>query len=201
MARHNVTRIKDFSVSGDGKDATFTLVTKYAGDISVAMPVECLDILKPPQKSAPKAATTVRNEKGATTSQGTLHRPKKWILGAETTKHKVVALIFDPQTEREAGFALSATSAKALADDLVKSADTVTNYKSSAVRKPNQFWSTSRGSGGDNVQSPSRFQDLSLQIEGVTRGRKATSSRTGIRPSRRVGSRGWGRDPERRAGC
>ena len=57
-------------------------------------------------------------------------------MGAETTKHKIVALIFDPQTEREAGFALSATSAKTLADDLVKAADTVTNYRSSAVRKP-----------------------------------------------------------------
>ena len=136
MAPHNVTRIKDFSVSGDGKEATFTLVTKYAGDISVAMPVECLDTLKRPHQRAPKAAATVKNEKGATTSQGTLHRPKKWILGAETTKHKIVALIFDPQTEREAGFALSAKSAKILADDLVKGADTVTNYKSSAVRKP-----------------------------------------------------------------
>ena len=116
MASYNVTRIKDFSVSGAGKEATFTLVTKYAGDISVAMPVECLDTLKPPLKGAPKAAATIKNEQGATTSQGTLHRPKKWILGAETTKHKVVALIFDPQTEREAGFALSAKSAKILAD-------------------------------------------------------------------------------------
>jgi hypothetical protein len=129
MAPHNVTRIKDFSVSGDGKEATFTLVTKYAGDISVAMPVAFLDILKPPHKRAPK---TVKNEKGATTSQGKLHRPKKWILGAETTKHKIVALIFDPQTEGEAGFALS----KILADDLEKSADTVTNYISSVVKKP-----------------------------------------------------------------
>lgn len=133
MAPHNVTRIKDFSVSGDGKEATFTLVTKYAGDISVAMPVAFLDMLKPSQKRAPKA---VKNEKGATSSQGTLHKPKKWILGAETTKHKIVALIFDPQTENEAGFALSAKSAKILADDLVKGADTVTNYISSAVKKP-----------------------------------------------------------------
>jgi hypothetical protein len=135
MAPYNVTRIKDFSVSGDGKEATFTLVTKYAGDISVAMPVECLDELKPPHKRARQAGTTVKNEKGATTSQGTLHRPKKWVLGAETTKHKIVALIFDPQTEHEAGFALSAKSAKILANDLLKGADTVTDHISSAVRK------------------------------------------------------------------
>lgn len=126
MATYSVTRIKDFSVSDDGKQAIFTLVTKYAGEISVAMPVECLDVLQPPKKGAPKAATIVKNESG-TTSQGTLQRPKKWILGAETTKHKVVALIFDPQTENEAGFALSAKSAETLADDLVKAADTLTN--------------------------------------------------------------------------
>ena len=132
MAPHNVTQIKDFSISGDGKKATFTFVTKYAGDISVEMPVECLDILKQRQQRGPKIV--VKNEKGATTSEGKLHRPKKWILGAETTKHKIVALIFDPQTEREAGFALSAKSAKILANELVKSANTVADYK---PEKPN----------------------------------------------------------------
>lgn len=135
MATYNVTRIKDFAVSGDGKQATFTLVTKFAGDISVAMPVECLDILQSSHKGAPKAATIAKNEKG-TTSRGTLRKPKKWVLGAETTRHKIVALIFDPQTEHEAGFALSATSAKVLANDLVKSADTLINFKPSAPKKP-----------------------------------------------------------------
>jgi hypothetical protein len=57
-----------------------------------------------------------------------LHKPKKWILGAETTKHKIVALIFDPQSDRETGFALSPKSAKDLAEGLVKSADTVVNH-------------------------------------------------------------------------
>jgi hypothetical protein len=51
------------------------------------------------------------------------------MLGAETTKHKIVALIFYPQSDRESGFALSPKSAKDLADGLMKSADTVVNYK------------------------------------------------------------------------
>ena len=122
MATYAATEIKDFAISGDGKEATFTLVTKYGGNFSFAMPVECLYILK----HGPKV---VKNEKGVTTSQGALHKPKKWVLGAETTKHKIVALIFDPQTDREAGFALSAKSAKDLADGLINSANKVANYK------------------------------------------------------------------------
>ena len=63
-----------------------------------------------------------------------LHKPKKWVLGAETTKHKIVALIFDPQSDRESGFVLSLKSAKDLGEGLVKSAETVSNYKPA---KPN----------------------------------------------------------------
>lgn len=39
------TDIKDFSLSPDGKEAKFVLVTKYAGDIEVTVPSECLNAL------------------------------------------------------------------------------------------------------------------------------------------------------------
>ena len=128
MTTYNVTQIKDVAPSADGTQVTFALVTKYAGELVVTMPASCLDALKPAA-----GATTVTKD-GTTTSKGTLHKPKKWILGSETTKHKIVALIFDPQTDRESGFALSPKSAKDLAAGLVKSADTVSNYKPA---KPN----------------------------------------------------------------
>jgi hypothetical protein len=120
-----VTNVKDIAHSADGTQVTFTLITKYAGEIAVTMPASCLDELRPPKSPAPAAA----NVGGSVQTKGTLHRPKKWILGAETSKHKIVALIFDPQTSRESGFALSPKVANELAAGLVKSADTVSTYR------------------------------------------------------------------------
>jgi hypothetical protein len=127
MVKYTVTGLKDFSVSADGKEASFVMTTKYAGDMAFTMPASCLDALK--GKPAKVAATNGdKPAEKVTKTQGVLHKPKKWILGAETTKHKIVALIFDPQSDRETGFALSPKSAKDLAEGLVKSADTVVNY-------------------------------------------------------------------------
>jgi hypothetical protein len=44
-------------------------------------------------------------------------------------KHKIVALVFDPQTEREVGFALSPKVAKDLTAGLLNRADKVATYK------------------------------------------------------------------------
>ena len=81
---YTVTEIKDFALSADGTQATFTLVAKYAGEMAMTMPVSCLDALKLPRDRAP----AVIKGKSGTTSKGTLHRPKKWLLGGETAKHK-----------------------------------------------------------------------------------------------------------------
>jgi hypothetical protein len=126
MTAYTVTQIKDFAASDDGSEVTFTLVTKYAGDMVVKMPANCLEALKPSQAGVAEGAKAGNRAK---TGTGTLHRPKKWLLGSEMTKHKIVALIFDPQSDRETGFALSPKSAKDLAAGLVKSADSVSNYQ------------------------------------------------------------------------
>jgi hypothetical protein len=126
MTTFVATQIKDFAYSGDGSEVMFTLVTKYAGDMVVKMPASCLEALKPSQDRAARAAEAGNRAK---TGTGTLHKPKKWLLGGETTKHKIVALIFDPQSDRETGFAFSPKAAKDLAAGLVKSADKVLNYK------------------------------------------------------------------------
>jgi hypothetical protein len=52
------TDIKDFSLSADGQEATFVLVTKYSGDIGVTVPTECLRALQlaedAPSRPAPE---------------------------------------------------------------------------------------------------------------------------------------------------
>ena len=126
MTEYAVTQIKDFAVSDGGSEVTFTLVTKYAGDMVVKMPASCLEALKPSQD---RAAETLEAGHRAKTGTRTLRRPKKWLLGGETAKHKIVALIFDPQSDRESGFALSPKAAKDLAAGLVKGADRVSNYQ------------------------------------------------------------------------
>ena len=108
MTEYAVTQIKDFAVSDDGSEVTFTLVTKYASEMVIKMPASCLEALKPPADRAAGAAKAGNRGKTA------LYRPKKWLLGGETTKHKLVALVFDSRTDREAGFALSPKSGKGL---------------------------------------------------------------------------------------
>ena len=152
MAKYIATHIVDLSRSADGNEVTFSIATKYVGEMIFTMPASGLDDLRaaldrltgavkpvlendgaltkvgaPPNAGAPAIGSSVSG--GARKTKGVLHTPKKWVLGAETTKHKIVALIFDPQSDREAGFALSPQAAKDLAAGLVKSAESVSNHQ------------------------------------------------------------------------
>ena len=78
-------------------------------------------------RSTPGAATTSID---TSASRPTVDRnkinitiPKKWMLRSGLPDHPVVIMVFDPQTETQAGFALSATSAKEMAAGLTKYAD------------------------------------------------------------------------------
>jgi hypothetical protein len=127
-----VTQIRNFTSSADRTAATFTLVTRDGSEIVVTMPARCLDTFEPRDRATVAGtAGSGGNLSGsvADTRKGTLHRPKKWLLGTEATRQKIVALVFDPQTEREVGFALSPKAAKDLAAGLVNNANAVTAYK------------------------------------------------------------------------
>jgi hypothetical protein len=52
----------------------------------------CLEALKSPQDRAP----AVVKAKSGETRKGTLHRPKKWLLGGETAKHNGSSSIPSP---------------------------------------------------------------------------------------------------------
>jgi hypothetical protein len=55
--------------------------------------------------------------------------PKKFLLAADAANHGIVALVFDPRTDKEVGYALSPKSAKELAVGLVKNADAILAHK------------------------------------------------------------------------
>ena len=123
--------IKDFSLSEDGKSATFSLTTKYTSDIVVTIPAECLNALrKAVELSAPatgagsQVAAGDKSVADPSTGKLVVKVPKKWAAAADK-QHGVVAVIFDPQTPAQFGFALNSGGAKELAAALVKQADVV----------------------------------------------------------------------------
>ena len=123
--------IKDFSLSEDGKSATFSLTTKYTSDIVVTIPAECLNALrKAVELSAPatgagsQAAADNKSVADPSTGKLVVKVPKKWAAAADK-QHGVVAVIFDHQTPAQFGFALNSGGAKELAAALVKQADVV----------------------------------------------------------------------------
>jgi hypothetical protein len=62
--------------------------------------------------------------------------PKKWMLRSGLPDHPLVVIIFDPQTEKQSGYGLSATAAGEMAVGLVKYADTVAKHQAKK-QKPN----------------------------------------------------------------
>jgi hypothetical protein len=67
--------------------------------------------------------TSNQSQPVAKANQVTIRTPKKWMVGSGLPKHEVVLLIFDPQTEVQSGFALSAEAATEMAAALVKNAE------------------------------------------------------------------------------
>jgi hypothetical protein len=97
----------------------------------VTVPAECLNALRKTIEPSPPAAgsgiqTPAGDKSAADKPAGKLvvKVPKKWAAAADK-QHSVVAVIFDPQTPAQFGFALNSGGAKELADALIKQADVV----------------------------------------------------------------------------
>jgi len=134
-----VTGIKDLALSDGGKQASFTLATKYAGDLAVTMPAQCLDALKLPDGGAalkpPGNGATAPSSNGAATparagsdpnpNSVTVTVPQKWLVAANADNRRHVVIVFDRGMPTEAGFALGPEAAKALAAAMTKNADEI----------------------------------------------------------------------------
>jgi hypothetical protein len=62
--------------------------------------------------------------------------PKKWMLRSGLPDHPLVVMVFDPQTEKQSGYGLTATAAREMAVGLVKYADTLAKHQAKK-QKPN----------------------------------------------------------------
>jgi hypothetical protein len=60
--------------------------------------------------------------------------PKRWIMRSGLPEHPLVYLLFDPQTERQAGYALAAATAREMAAGFLKCADLLEQHEAGKVK-------------------------------------------------------------------
>jgi hypothetical protein len=126
-----ITGIKDFLLSADGREVTFALVTRYAGDLRVAVPIECLKDLQSStardafENNAVEATSTEHAAVAEnTTDNPRVKIPKTWSAAVDKQRGFVV-VVLDHSTPAKFGFALHPDAAKKLAAALVKQADVI----------------------------------------------------------------------------
>ena len=155
----NVIDIRAHEYSPDEKNVIISLATKYSAERrTYSVPVECLHVLiadlrnlrptsdgLPVEATAsPAASTSASASNGqpvpalpaADLTRVSVTVPKKWMLRSGLPDHPLVVMVFDPQTEKQAGYGLTATAARDMAAGLVKYADTVAKHQAKK-QKPN----------------------------------------------------------------
>lgn len=155
----NVIDIQAHEYSPDGKNIIISLATKYSAERrTYAVPVGCLyDLIadlrtlkqtsdeataepadEPPQQ-APAPAQS--NGQASSPEAKDLTRlnvtvPKKWMLRSGLPDRPMIVLVFDPLTEKQSGYGLTAGAAREMAVGLVKYADTLAEHETK-TQKPN----------------------------------------------------------------
>ena len=154
----NVIDIRAHEYTPDGKGIIVSLATKYSAERrDYSVPVECLynlisDLraLKPPSDGAAPADEPLQQAPAPSQASGqpilapgakdltrlNVTVPKKWMLRSGLPDHPLVVMVFDPQTEKQSGYGLTAAAAREMAVGLVKYADTVAKHQASN-QKPN----------------------------------------------------------------
>ena len=133
------TDLKDISISPDGKEANFVLVTKHSGEIAVSLPASCLQKLQaaavvPPAPPATATANLVGTQKTngtESTDRVTVSVPNKWLVAADAQRGLVVAVLNHRMTGQFA-FALNSSVALEFATAMTKQAATVSPVKNPA---------------------------------------------------------------------
>ena len=128
--------------SPDGKSLIVSLATEYSAERQCySLPVQCLyafiaglqklqsagasqptppaDASAPPPAPEPEIAPAAAKDLNRTN----IHIPKRWLLRPGLPEHPLVYLVFDPQTEGQTGYGLSAKSAREMAAHLMQCAD------------------------------------------------------------------------------
>ena len=137
----DVTDFKAESYSPDGKNIIVSLTTKYSAERrTYSLPVTSLysfitdlqnlqSAKRPVETSAAVSAAVAQPAPAKDLNRINIRVPKKWAMRSGLPEHPFVIMVFDPQTEAQAGFALSAASAKEFAAGLTKYADELAHHE------------------------------------------------------------------------
>jgi hypothetical protein len=124
------TEIKDLTLSADGKEAQFILVTKYSGDITVTLPAACLQQLQMPKSDAPIGMPSSEPADGQKisgpkpTGETTVSIPKTWLVAADL-RHDLVVVVLNHRMPNQYGFALDIKATAELIAAMDKQAEKV----------------------------------------------------------------------------
>jgi hypothetical protein len=146
----DVTDFRAESYSPDGKNIIVSLATKYSAERrTYSLPVASLSsFITDPQKlqsakrtepvetSAPISAAVAQPAPANDLNQINITVPKNWAMRSGLPDHPFVIMVFNPQTEAQAGFALTAASAREFAAGLTKYADELAHHETTKA-KPN----------------------------------------------------------------
>ena len=130
------TDLKDISISPDGKEANFVLVTKHSGEIAVSLPASCLQKLQaaavvPPAPPATITGNLVGGQKTdgtKTAEQVTVSVPNKWLVAADAQRGLVIAVL-NHRLPGQFAFALNCSVAVEFATAMTKQAAVVSPGK------------------------------------------------------------------------
>ena len=107
---------------------------KQPSDEATAEPADETSQQAPAPSQSSGQATSSPEAKDLTRLNVTV--PKKWMLRSGLPDHPLVVMVFDPLTEKQSGYGLTAGAAREMAVGLVKYADTVAKHQAKN-QKPN----------------------------------------------------------------
>ena len=105
------------------EDVAVVMKPTYTEERRYILPRSCLTDLRADLERLVGAPISQTGGPTAESTQIKLKNPKKWMVGSGQPKFPVVILIFDPQSEAQAGYALAADAALKMAAELIKQAE------------------------------------------------------------------------------
>jgi hypothetical protein len=146
-----IASLRATEYSADGLKVTISLTTKYTSERFYSVPLICLsefiadlERLKSTEAAlpaatharpsagaepvAPASSPPTQRDAGPNPKEIKVTLPKKWMLASALPQRPMVILVFDPQTETQAGFGFGGPAAREMAAGLIKYADQIAQH-------------------------------------------------------------------------
>jgi hypothetical protein len=157
----DVVSIRAVSYAEDRNSLLLALRSKYAGERTYSVPIDCMkaliadlqrlgsapsepakgrieagaDGLPAPQKTPAKGSNgqTSGAKPAQTPNQVTARTPRRWMLGTGLPQHPVVLLVFDPQTQDQAAYVIAEDGARSMSTALLQQAERLAQHRTGSA--------------------------------------------------------------------